>query len=188
MFNPEQPRDSHGRWTKTKHHASFIAEHGNEIAIGLAIAGGVALTYGAVVAAGVPAAVAGLEPEAAAIIQNAATVRKIGPVALKGIEKLIPGLKSVGPKSIEAFQYSKGFLSPNLAEDTLEVIPGGVRQIRIGAEVATKTGIKSFGAAKPLLYDSIKFNHNPTLLKVGGGLTGAASVAAATTKLHKRKA
>jgi len=187
MYNPEQPRDWHGRWTQTKQHAPFLAEHGDEIAIGLGVAAAIAIGYGAFVAEGVGVATADLAPEAATIIKNSATVRKVGPISLKGIEKIAPVLKDVGPKSAEAWQYSKGFLSPNLAEDTLEAIPGGIRGLRVGGEVATKTGTKTIGAAKPLYYDQMTFAHNKHLLTAGGILGGGATLAGGAHKLHKRK-
>lgn len=191
MYNPDQPRDANGRWAKTKAAGSFIGEHGDEIAIGLALAGGVALTAGAISVAVPSASLIGLSDDAAKFIINATKVRKVGPLDLGGIGKLIPPAKKLGLKSGEAFQYSKGFFDPagftNAATHTpLGRIGQPLRNLRAGAELSMKGGTRSFGAPKPLNYDKMVFKSHPKLTTTGTALIGAGTLVGTGSRLYKR--
>lgn len=187
-FNPDQPRDGNGRWVKSKSSTqNFFKNHGDEVVLGLALVGTAALAYGTFTAVGVNAAAAEAVEMGGAQAARAFTVRKVGPVATGKVASLFknPAVKNTIPKTVEGFQYHAGAFDPNLGSE-LRPVGRLFKDLRVGAEVVTKSGTKAFGAAKPLGYNDIPFRTPSGVTRAGKYLIGGATAAQGITYLSKK--
>ncbi len=165
-YSINEARDSRGRWVSSGASSDWVAKNQKEILIGTAIVGGALLTYGSVnTAAGF------VVSEDAALVgamRTAGTVRKVGPVGTKGLQKL--GFRSA-PDTVEAWQYNK-YLVPQ--ETIGKVRP--IRDAQVGAELVKGNQSHIIGAAKPQHYDELAYKSHPAVKGTGKVLLVGAPV------------
>jgi len=191
MFNPDQPRDWRGRWTKTSSKSTgFIDEHQAGLLIGASLVSAALLTRGRVTA-GIPQALDDIVvpgSKAGKALLRASTVRKMGPVETKHLSKVVPsGAKKHVPDTVEGWMYHRGFFG-NIAEGKTVEVGRRVRDLRVGGAATYGTEQTTIGAAKPFGYDIMNFKNSPGYTMSGRAIGFGVPIAVAgAVAIEKRR-